>query len=118
VSAIETKDRLLSLINGAENQAEMITVAKTVATVLQNTEGFWIELRYCYKASEIATRCQRELEHYSETCQHHKTLQMITKVRDRMRLIAERYYRLQQEQMMEGHNAIGLRYQSNAELAS
>jgi len=106
MSATATKDHLLSLINGANGHVEMIEVCNTVATVLENTEGFWIELRYCYKASEIATRCQRELEHYSVTCQHHKTLEMITKTRDRMRSIAERYYRLQQEQMMEVHDAI------------
>jgi len=111
MSATATKDHLLSLINVANGHVEMIEVCNTVATVLQNTEGFWIELRYCYKASEIANRCQRELDSYCKTCQHHKTLQMITKTRDRMRLIAERYYHLQHQQMIEGHDAIGLRYQ-------
>jgi hypothetical protein len=96
MSAVATKDHLIKMLNGANDVHELVTVCETILIpVLTQTEGFWIELTYCYKASEIAKRAQDEVERYMDTCQHHKTHEMLAKLRDKLRLLVERYHHLQ-----------------------
>lgn len=98
MSAVATKDHLIKLLNGANDIHELTTVCETVIIpVLTHTEGFWIELNYCYKASEIAERAQREVESYLDTCQHHKTHQKLGSLRDKLRKLAESYFKLQHD---------------------
>lgn len=100
MSAIATKDHLLSLLNGANDIHELVSACEKITIVLANTLGFWQELRYCYKGKEIAERCVDELNHYMMTCQHHKTLGMLAGHRDTLRALAELYH-LHQEQSMK-----------------
>ncbi len=97
MSAMNTKDNLLNLLNEADDVPSLIMACETIATVLENTEGFWQELNYCYKASELANRCVVEL--HNVHCQHWKTLRLIEKTRNKMRTLSEHYYALQQEYM-------------------
>ena len=97
-NAVTVKDHLIKIINDAKDANELASVCRTIIIpVLTHTVGFWVELSYCYKAAEIATRCQREIEDYMTWhCQHHKTIEMLTKVRDELRLLGEAYYVRQQ----------------------
>ena len=99
MSAVDTKDHLYSLLNGANDVHELTTVCETILIpVLTHTEGFWIEATYCYKASEIAKRAQDAIERYMDAGNHHKTHEMLAKVRDKLRLLVERYHHLQHVQ--------------------
>ena len=116
--AVACKDHLLGLINEANDVHELVAVCATITTVLTHTEGLWMEATYCYKAKEIAARCVSELHCYETTCQRHKTHEMITRHIDALRTLEERYHKLQHQTMQESHNALGVRYLTNAELAS
>jgi hypothetical protein len=99
--AVACKDHLLSLINDADDIHKLVEVSQVITTILTHTEGLWLEAGYCYKASEIATRCANELASYCGACMHHKTHEMVDKHRSALRSIAERYYQLQQQSFEE-----------------
>lgn len=101
MSALATKDHLLQLINGATNAQELMVVAETVTTVLVHTEGLWLELGYCYKASEIAQRLVTELASHEVDGVHHKTAEKLRTHRLTLARLAERYHTLQQQQYTE-----------------
>ena len=96
MSCIDTKDHLLSLINDAGDSNTLCIVCETIIVpILTHTEGFWIELTYCYKAAEIADRCVAQLSHYIMTCQHHKTHKKLSDLRLVMIKLGDRYRHLQ-----------------------
>ena len=95
--AVACKDHLLGLINEANDVHELVAVCATITTVLTHTEGLWIEAMYCYKAKEIAARCVSELRCSMDWVQHHKTLEMIARHIDALRMLEERYHKLQHQ---------------------
>lgn len=96
MSCVDTKNHLLSAINDAGDSHTLCIVCETIIVpVLTHTEGFWIELTYCYKAAEIADRCIAQLDHYIHTCQHHKTHQKLANMRLTMMKLGDRYRYLQ-----------------------
>jgi len=96
MSAIQTKDHLFSVINNVENVDDLYHVCENVVMpVLIHTEGFWIELRYCYKAAEIADRCVACLNHWLTTCQHHKTILKLSQLKATMQTLGDKYRILQ-----------------------
>jgi len=97
MSAVACKDHLLQLINGANDHNELMAVAETITTILTHTEGFWIELGYCYKASEIAQRLVTELASYEVDGLHHKTAEKLRASRFYLSKLADRYHKLQHE---------------------
>lgn len=101
MSAVSVKDHLYDLLNSAANVQEAITVTENVILpVLENTEGFWQEATYCYKAAEIANRIGRELGWHD--CEvHWRTAQKIALVRERLARIEARYHFLQAEHVRE-----------------
>jgi hypothetical protein len=99
MSATATKDKLLNLLNEADDTTSLVLACETIATVLDNTEGMWQESNYCYKASEIAGRCVHELDDAILHQNHWKTLQLLRLTRNKMQTLSDRYYALQQEYM-------------------
>lgn len=81
---IETKDKLLNLINKSTTVDELIEAARIVDTVLHYTAGLWKECRYCYKAKEIAEVCNKEICHYLLTCQHRNSLMILVLLQSNM----------------------------------
>ena len=61
MSALETKDRVLQMLNDAVSDSDYIAVAKDVIMILRVTLPMWVELRYAYKAAEIADRINDRL---------------------------------------------------------
>ena len=102
MSAVDTKDHLLSLINvaaSADNPGDLIDVLeKTLKPILFHTEGFWIEARYCYKAAEIADRCCTALDQYLTDGIHHARGKRLEAYKETFRMIGDRY-RLLSSQM-------------------
>jgi len=97
MTAVDTKNNLLALLNSASDVHELMTASETILIVLEHTEGLWYDAKYCYKASEIAEECRKRLDAYTTTCQHYKTHEKIARMRDKMRLLADRYHILQRE---------------------
>jgi hypothetical protein len=99
MSAVRTKDHLLNLINSAGNAQELMIVAETIRTILENTEGLWIEANYCYKASEIAQRLVTELSSCEFDANHWKTAKKLQEHRVSLSKLADYYNKLQQQRM-------------------
>ncbi len=99
MSAIQTNLHLRSLINNVETVDELYEVCEEIiAPVLNHTEGMWIELKYCYKAVEIANLCIDSLNHWLNTCQHHKTILKLSQIKAKMQTISNRYYTYHHQQ--------------------
>lgn len=93
--AIDCKNHLLSIINGANGPAELMVAAETITVILTHTEGLWMEAKYAYKASEIAQRLVTELASYEVDGIHHKTAEKLRYHRLTLALLADRYQKLQ-----------------------
>lgn len=59
---IETKNRLLALLNKGATTDEILQNYETVLTVLENTRGLWADLEYTYKAVEILRRIEDDVD--------------------------------------------------------
>lgn len=100
MSAVATKDHLLSLINSADNASALMEVLETsIIPVLRHTEGFWIKLGYCYKAAEIADRSYGALDGFINEGVHHARSKRLEAMKDTMRQIGDRYRILQHRHM-------------------
>jgi hypothetical protein len=98
MSAVATKDHLLNLIDAAEDEKALIEVLdQSIIPVLTHTEGFWVELEYCYKAAEIADRSWTALDGFNVEGIHHTVAKRLEKYKDKMRALGDRYRKLQQD---------------------
>lgn len=97
-SALSVKDHLFNLINSAEDRETLITVIETVIIpVLENTQGMWVELSYCYKASEIAIHAGCSMSKYDGACAHHKTHEKINRLQCHLLRLDAEYRQLKYE---------------------
>ena len=99
MSAIETKNKLLSMINRVNTPVDLYEVAKTIATIMNNTEGFWIELNYCYKAAEILDRVSAQADYFIRLGVVPIVEKKLSSIKIEMRTIADRYHALQNDYM-------------------
>lgn len=99
MSAIRTKDSLLSMIKQADNHIDLYEVAKTIVTIMKHTEGFWIELNYCYKAAEILDRLSAQAEYFIRLGVHPNAEKKLENIKLEVRKIADQYRNLQNEHM-------------------
>jgi hypothetical protein len=95
-SAVKVKDDLLTAMNSKDTMESMVEFCKTtLIPILTHTEGFWVELDYCYKAAEIAARAKAEIESYLWDATHWKTQNMLENVRSDLGNLECRYQTLQ-----------------------
>ena len=111
----KTKDHLIGLLNGAEseeqttlaNMASLCEVCDTIIVVLTHTEGLWLECEYAYKAAEIACRAGKQVDAYlTDENTHHASKRKLEAVKMKLRLIEERYFRLNHEQRTPGNPVV------------
>ena len=98
MSAVHVKNHLLTLIQNANTPQDLTEVCATmIIPILEHTEGFWIELNYCYKAAELATLCVDILNRFLflDENLHYKTKNKIEEVQSQLRCLADRYRSLQ-----------------------
>ena len=101
--AIAMKDELLKQINGIDTPGEAVRYAETHAIPLFiHSEGLWVELRYAYKAAEILDRLQLVLVDCADVCSHWKTCEKLAELIAKVRCIADRYRKLQQDKFWDG----------------
>lgn len=100
-----TKDKLWSLINGAETAQELRLVCENVLIpVLENTEGLWQEIGYCYKAAELACRAKDRTWEFMTPDLHAATEKWLRQLRIRLSQIESHYLQLQQVRFEELSN--------------
>ncbi len=99
MSAIRTKDSLLSMINRVNTPTDLYEVAKTIVTIMKYTEGFWIELNFCYKAAEILDRVSAQAEYFIRLGVHPNAEKKLENIKLEVRKIADQYRNLQNEYM-------------------
>lgn len=95
MTAVHTKDTLLRLISEANDDIRLLNIEHIVVDSLTHCQGFWVECRYCYKASEIAKRAKDEVQSMLDETSNHKRVQRLESVRDKLRRLEDHYYRLQ-----------------------
>ena len=96
MSVYHTKDKLFAHIDGIKDVQNLYDVCENIVIpVLENTEGLWKELGYCYKAVEVCNRATNKCSHFLETCQHAKTHEKVLKIKASLRKMAEHYHFLQ-----------------------
>lgn len=98
-SAIDTKDRLWSLLNGAEDKMSFLANAELVLATVQLTQGMWVELSYCYKVVEFAEFIDGRCREYLGHCQHAMTIKRIEKVQKEAWAVRKQFYALQQARL-------------------
>lgn len=99
--AVAVKDHLYSLLNDANSVHETVAACETIVVVLSNTQGFWEELTYCYKAAEIAAHAKKALSRFTTVKLHHNTRRMLEKRIDTLTILEDRYFKLQHSQMQK-----------------
>lgn len=98
-AATRSANNLMSMINRAVTPSDLYEVAKTIATVMNNTEGFWVELNFCYKAAEIAKKVSDVADYFIILGVVPIVEKKLSSIKIEMRIIADRYHALQQEYM-------------------
>ncbi len=97
-SVVDVKDRLWAMLNGAEDTMSYLVAAEMVLTTIKLTQGFWVELEYCYKAVEIANAINSVCRQYLDHCHHSSTINRILVLRQDAVEVREHFHRLQQAQ--------------------
>lgn len=96
MSCIETKDRLLGMLNEADPELLLSNIDK-VLTALELTSGIWQEANYAYKGCEIAQRCRNicddALTHW---CMNWKRRERLEKMKATAWTLSETFHALQQ----------------------
>jgi hypothetical protein len=119
MSAINTKDHLLKLINdNCDDVHRFVEMSKTIDCVLTHTKGLWQEASYCYKAKEIAERMVNETRRFQQEANHHNTHKMLDTVYVRFCRLVDEYHALQQQQLSDGLALQQMLQVSNMELAA
>lgn len=95
VDAVAVKDRMWSMLNGADDVMDFCKTAESVMLALKLTDGLWKELDYAYKAREIVTHIGSRLFAMSGTCQHHQTHLKIESVKEEANRMALHFHNLQ-----------------------
>ena len=98
-AATRSANNLMSMINRAVTPSDLYEVAKTIATIMNNTEGFWVELNFCYKAAEIAKKVSDVADYFIILGVFPIVEKKLSSIKIEMRTIADRYHALQQEYM-------------------
>lgn len=88
MSAVETKDRILAMLHGAEGEAQYLEVAEKVIEIVDIILPTWAEIGYAYKASEIAERIADQLRWMEIEASHHARRSKIGKIGVKARELA------------------------------
>ena len=99
MSAIATKDRLWSMLNGAEDKMDFLDKAELVMTTVTLTQGFWVQENYCYKVVELVKLIDDQCREYLGHCQHAQTIKRIVKVQKEAWAVSRHFYGLHQARM-------------------
>lgn len=102
ISAIDTKDRLWSMLNEAGSKMDFLDKAEIVMATVILTQGFWFQENYCYKVVEIAKVIDDRCREYLGHCQHAQTIKRIEKVQREAWAVSKHFYSLNQAR----HNSI------------
>jgi hypothetical protein len=98
-ACVATKDKLLQRLNDAVTLEQRIEVTNEVLIALELTSGLWVDLKYAYKAKEIAERCRSVLEKASEMCGHPTKHKRVNELRAKAITVAQAFHVLQQQSM-------------------
>ena len=99
MSAIDTKDRLWSMLNGAEDKMDFLDKAELVMGTVTLTQGFWVQFNYCYKVVELVKLIDDRCREYLGHCQHAMTIKRIEKVQKEAWAVSRCFYDLHQARM-------------------
>lgn len=96
MSALDTKNRLYDLLNANVPDDVKLSNIGEIITVLTHTEGFWIELRYAYKACEIASATRHRIDGMLDETTHPKRVKRLVALRDKLISLESLYFGHQQ----------------------
>jgi len=95
VSVIDVKNRLWNLLTAPTDKMDFLANAERVLGIVDVTQGFWVELNYCYKVCEFADFIDNRCREYLGDCQHAMTIKRIRFVQSEAWAIRDRFYNLQ-----------------------
>lgn len=94
-TAVDTKDRLLAMLNSADDKMQYLTLAEIVMNTISITQGMWVEAGYAYKAAEICRKISDQCFFYTRDYNHAMTLRRINTVRNQAEEMITRFSKLQ-----------------------
>lgn len=98
MSAIDVKNSLYDMVNGARSPQEICEAITKVLDVIEITQGFWVELNYCYKVVDLVGLCLDRLAIHNDACMHHTMHSRRDAIRSRLSSVESTFYRLQHRQ--------------------